>query len=215
MIMWLEAWANTFSSNVFWLLLPLTALCVYICIGATGDIARFAFGSSEYSDAIWRRLAAAQGIIIAWIVWGIIAAVPAPNYQIKEVPKIQYVTAASKYNEFYDHCWEVLHGHAHDVGDSDADKTCHDRAMLQTIPGFHIVYRTGPATTVVKYQDRIVTRFAPDPYIKLYAACMGDFAGKSSEVWSVDDSKGSIERDNRIKMCHENAMSVRVSMGVK
>jgi hypothetical protein len=191
--------ANRLADSLLWAIIPITLVSTVIGLlswsrrdfGYKQD--RPAFGSADYAHATWRMHTTAQGIVAMWLIWGIINAVPSPDYIYRDRIVVRKVNAAATYFEAFERCKSNMG----DTFDTDERKFCDDRALVLTKPNAVLVRHDVRTQTVVRYRS--------DPYQSLYDRCMVGLGGK---VYSDHESLEENIRDRQI-MCHEHAMQVR------
>jgi hypothetical protein len=185
MISWASVFAHNLAEQFFWPLILLSMVAIGIGVHAfwirLGD-----YDIQAKLDAKWRQWTCAQGLVIAWVIWGLLGAVPQPGFLIKTVmvPQIVYRDRLYRYETAYQTC-------RHDIGDaylkSDADRLCHDRAVTALNPEVKLIVRQ---VTVTK----------PDPYLNIFTTCMGDTRVEPNVL------------ADRTKLCHAQAMQVRTTV---
>lgn len=174
-------YANNLSDNLLWMIIPLTI--IGIGIGIHSWIVRdreYQYGSDRYSNATWRMMTCAQGIVISWIIWVLISAIPEPDYIIQERIVEKPVSQMMTYFEAFDACMERY----------QKEKFCDNRAILFTKPN-SILQVTN--TRIV--EKKVIQH---DPYAKLYADCTSKLVNETG----IDLRRG-------MDQCDSQALRVR------
>src|SRR5690242_2087549 len=106
----LQQYANNLAVYLYWPVVGSTLFAALFAGFSFMDYLKnkYAVHSQEYNDNNWRTMAAINYIILAWIVFGLIAAVPKPNYliQTKIIHDTKIVTKTGTYAEAYNACGE-------------------------------------------------------------------------------------------------------------
>lgn len=215
--MWFSQFAMNLADFLFFPVIGGTIVAAVIAFWSLKDRKenKYAFGSVEFMESRWRTLVAAQATAIMWIVWGLLSAIPAPNYQIKQVPVVRTVTikksTVGTYNAAYDICASNFRSQG--MSGSGVDKVCNNRAMLLTYPNLKTVVRT----VQVPSQPRVVVKWKTDNYRTLFNSCMGRDVYENGwalptdeELFERGDERTSADlRNERIALCHDNAIEAR------
>lgn len=194
--------ASNLADGLFWAMLPLTAAATLIGIlsWSKRDFGydRLAPHSSDYINATWRMHTAAQGIVLMWLIWGIINAVPEPDYIYRDRIVEKKVNAASTYFDVFERCKK-------DMGNDftlEERKFCDDRALVLSKPGAVLV-RHPKAKTITK----TVVKYRPDPYQQLFDNCIRKYPTVYADHESLEENIS-----DRIRLCHSQAKDVRESI---
>lgn len=101
---WLSQFALQLSANMFIPAIMATVVFAGVALHAEKKRREHAYASDQYVSAVWRQWVSAQATAIMWIVYIVLASVPAPNYTIQNKVVIKYVTTATKYEDAYNAC---------------------------------------------------------------------------------------------------------------
>lgn len=205
--------AVTLSGYLFWPFIAATV--VGALIGVISWIQRDGeygpnYGSAQYSNATWRMWASAQSLAIMWIIYAILAAVPSPDYQIKEVQKIVEKSVDAEYYTAYSECRDIMGSDTFQNGLKDEHIFC-DKRALQFVNLQPEVRTITKKEVVTKYRDR------PEElrYQRIFNTCMGKDLTENGWSISYDAHEKELAkmteaemRNLRIEMCHKNAKEV-------
>lgn len=196
---WFSMFAHNLADSLFWLGIISLFLAGGISFHSLKTIRKVDFASPDYRDAKWRMWTASQGATIIWLLWVLLGSIPEPNYQIKYIDRIKEVSVLLKYNEAFDVCADELRQL--------------NRRSLDVIKPIEIADRCEERARIVTYPNLktvVTTQWKADPYVKLFAACMGDFTGgKQDAPWSVDGDAATDKRNERIQLCHKQTLEAR------
>lgn len=220
MISWLSQFAVNLADFLIFPVVGGTIVAAIIAFWSLKDRAKnkYAFGSIEFTESRWRTMVAAQGTLIMWIVWGLLNAVPEPNYQIKEVQVVRTVTIKKNvigtYNQAYDICADNFRSQG--IMSNKVDAVCNRRAMLLTYPGLKMVKQT----VTVPAKPKVIIKYRTDPYRTLYNTCMGQDLEEhgwtmpsQEEIIASGNAKTAADyRNERIQLCHDNAIRARQNL---
>jgi hypothetical protein len=180
-VVFLQQYANNFTDWLFWPVVASSVIGALVGLFSFRDYLRskYAVHSQEYNDNNWRTMAGFQYAILSWVVYGLIAAVPEPNYIVKRevVKQVKYITTSGKYKEAFNHCaeWAKVGG----TLSPKANQACHHRAMLFTFPNLKFLTKV---KTVVKYKERP----KDERYAEAYKLCQStvnvQMKGNGNEV---------------------------------
>ncbi len=173
-------WLSTYAQNLKLYALPPMVLMTLVCVAVIwhGLRARSAkqLGTPEFFDSRWRVMACAQGLVAGWLLYLLLAAVPAPDYKTKTV--YRNADAAKLYQKTYDQCWSSRSERLVDRGGMprlQLDNYCDARAMALARPEVaritRTVFKPAPPAKVV-YRERVVVRTAGEQYLGVFQACM-------------------------------------------
>lgn len=198
---WFSMFAHNLADSLFWLGFLAVFLAGGLSFHSFQTIRKVDFASPDYRDAKWRMWTASQGAAIIWLLWVLLGSIPEPNYQIKYVDRIKEVSVLPKYDEAFNDCTDELNTlnrrarYTDNIKPTEIVDRCEERARIVTYPGLKKV---------------VITQWKADPYVKLFAACMGDFTGgKQDAPWSVDGDAATDKRNERIQLCHKQTLEAR------
>ena len=190
MLDWFSVLCANIASVLFWPLLLATIPVGMVIFHAFGVRDRTDYASLENNDARWRIWASVQGLLIGWLAWGLLSAVPQPDFKTKIVEKevvkwreklVMTNDRAKVYQTVYDRCAKELDGK---LNAYEWEERCSKKAEKLSSPSPKIKYV-----------------YKADPYKDLMNTCMSRYA--------VDIVQ---ERDQRLQMCHEQSMEVRAKI---
>lgn len=166
-------YANNIEKLFF---LPVVASSLFAAIFAAFSFkdylkSKYPVHSQEYNDNNWRTMAAVNFILLAWIVYGLIAALPKPDYihKTKIVNKVRTVTKTGTYASAYSACSK---GFQLPLTREEAT-FCDSRARILVFPNLKTIIRTIPGPVRVKVVYKM------HPYKELYDSCMNRLDFKS------------------------------------
>ena len=147
MVNWLSAYAGNIADTMFWPMIVATIVLGLVVGAALDDRSRHDFLSEKYGSATWRIHAGTQGIVIMWILFTVLSAVPEPNYNVrtKTVEVEKEVNTAVKFDDAFDMC--MANQRASDVSGSTKVAKCEKQALLFTMPDVKVVKMT---RTIIK-----------------------------------------------------------------
>lgn len=157
MLNWISAFATNLSDIMLFPLLGITTVGAAVIIHAFVIREKYDFAHKANTDATWRIHAMTQGLIILWLAFLAIAAVPEPNYETKIVEKVvkQPVNTLIKFDEAYDTCIENQNAKT----TKKIINKCEQQALIHTRPDLKMV----------RVKEKILMK---DPYKDLYSNCI-------------------------------------------
>lgn len=201
---WIGAFAVGLSNAFFWPFIGLTILSIIALWWADDQKHKHNYGSAEYSTASHVQHGALQGVVIMWLLWGIVSAVPEPNYieKVKRVEVVKEVKVAEDFNEALGNCIQTVDGNTN-------DEKMDDKAIFD--------YCNIKVSDLLQGKPRVIERVVEKPvlmpkeqrYRILYNTCMGGDIVK--EGWTVGDAEGKSStefRQERIKLCHAQTKEI-------
>jgi hypothetical protein len=192
----LMEYANNLADGLYPFIIGLTL--VGVMVGLISWLQRdfkdsdpYLYGSDRYVNATWRMMASAQGVVLMWLVWSVVNAVPEPNYIYQERVKtvVKEVNTATNYFEVYDECIERRR--KLDTSREDDAKFCDNRAILATKP--NAILRITVPKTVVK------TVTVPSSYSKLYEDCMKPFSARNNQTPDIEMRQAMDQCDSQAR----------------
>lgn len=207
---WFGVFAAGLASSFFWPFVFLTAASAYAVHWGEEQKRKFNYGSAEYSTGKYVQYAAIQSIAIMWLVWGILNAVPEPNYTIKKVEVVKEVNVGAKYDDVLTDCMYAIHRYTNS-SEIDENKIA-DKCMKQAQD-----IALGKPRVLEKIVEKPVLMPKEQRYRTLYNTCMGGdldtTSGSNSGIrgWSVDDEEGKSGtqyRQERIELCHKQVKEI-------
>lgn len=165
------AFADNFTDFMFWPLFTVVVLAVLVglisWIQRDGDgrhRINNEVGTPAFEQATYRMFRSAQVALAVLLLYGLMEAVPPPDYHIVKVSSV------NKYDEAYNTCWDY---HRPNMDTEVEDRLCHQRALLLTYPDLKVVSR--PVEKKVKVRVR-------DPYKTLFDNCVERVAKPDAQV---------------------------------
>lgn len=200
---WFGAFALGLSNAFFWPFIGLTILCGAALFWADDQKQRNQYGSAEYSTAGHVQHGALQGVVIMWLLWGIVSAVPEPNFieKVKQVEVVKEVKVTENFTEALSNC-------IYEIDNRVGDEQMSDKAIFD--------YCNTKVSNLIQGKPQIVEKIVEKPvlmpkeqrYRTLYNTCMGgdlDVTNEGVKGWSAGSNQ---ERDKRIAQCHAQVKEI-------
>jgi hypothetical protein len=206
--------AATYADNLGDLMLvPLVILTVVAAhVGLHSFNTResnYNFGSVEYANATWRVWASTQGTLIGWVLWLLLASVPAEADNLPP-PPLTFAEKQAQLVEVYDDAYDTCidNRSATETSRTQDATVCERLALAVARPDVKQFIQPIYRTRVRTQTKTVVRRVAVSPsYERLYARCTAEF--DTSDTYH--DDKIEAER-TEAHVCHNNAAMAMASI---